>query len=290
MDKEATAEAITKLYALINRKKPQFIFCESPKDAQYKIAQEEQGLVGTNKEPKVSYVHTQFLGSMNSYWIAYYLFAEEYLGIVYDKDKSELLHIWADLAKACSWFWCYEDFCFVSDKPDLLKFNGNKLHCEDGPAVHYTDGYEIYFWLGVEVDKRWILDKQSITKEEILREDNAEKRRCIREILGAKKYYEVIAGENGLILIDEDTDDKGFPMSLYETSLNDDIINKKVQFLEVTCPSTERVYNIFPPNQKSKNVWDAKASTFNYEKIAIRHGDVGLVAVGKDYEKPIYES
>jgi hypothetical protein len=36
-----------------------------------------------------------------------------------------------------------------------------------------------------------------------------------------------------------------------------------VQVLECVCPSTERVYNLYPPNQSSRNVWDAKASICN---------------------------
>ena len=63
-----------------------------------------------------------------------------------------------------------------------------------------------------------------------------------------------------------------------------------IQVLEYTCPSTERVYNIYPPSQNCSNVWDAKASTFDNNKLAYRHGDVGLVDVNNIHEKPIMES
>jgi hypothetical protein len=58
----------------------------------------------------------------------------------------------------------------------------------------------------------------------------------------------------------------------------------------VVDPSTERVYNIYPPNQKCKNVWEAKASTFSNKPIKYRHGDVALLDVNKKFEKPLIES
>lgn len=134
------------------------------------------------------------------------------------------------------------------------------------------------------------MNSGNITKQEILSETNAEKRRCLREILGAKKYYDIISEGKGLILIDEDTDHQGFPMRLYETSIKDALINKKVQFIEVVCPSTERVYNIYPPSQNCKNVWEAKADTFNKEKLWARHGDVGVVMMGENPNKPVLET
>jgi hypothetical protein len=129
-----------------------------------------------------------------------------------------------------------------------------------------------------------------LTKDDILGTDNAELRRALMEILGAKRYYDIISDGKGLKLIDEDTDHQGFPMRLYETKKKDDISEKKVQFLEVVDPSTGRVYNIYPPKQNAKNVWDAKAQTFSDQKLFVRQGDVGLTRVGFDEEMPVQET
>ena len=109
-------------------------------------------------------------------------------------------------------------------------------------------------------------------------------------ILGAKKYYEVLFGESNIILIDRDIDERGNEMSLFETKEKDDIVKDKIQFMEVICPSTKRIYSLYPPNQKSINVWDAKASTFNNNKIQYRHGDVGLLNLDKSKNKLLIES
>ena len=60
--------------------------------------------------------------------------------------------------------------------------------------------------------------------------------------------------------------------------------------LEVTDPSTGRTYNLYPPSQNCTNVWDAKADTFQGERLTYRHGDVGLVKQGESHEKPLIET
>ena len=184
--------------------------------------------------------------------------------------------------------------CIVSKYPKEIKRNRlYQLHSESTSAVVWGSltpetTYGCYYWNGINVPAKLIEHPDKITKKDILSIENAEIRRCFMEKLGARKYYDIAF--NGIIEIDSDIDDCGNKMYLYETKQEDDITNKKVQFLEVTCPSTKRVYNIFPPNQTSKNVWEAKASTFNNEKIEIRHGDVGLLNLNKKYIKPIKET
>ena len=99
------------------------------------------------KKIKPPYVSTNLLGSMDAFWIAFYEFPEKFLGVEYKTEDKKILNIWSTLAKSCSWFWCYENYCFVSDRPEKLSFNTqNKLHCEDAPAVKWIDGWEIYYW------------------------------------------------------------------------------------------------------------------------------------------------
>ena len=51
---------------------------------------------------------------------------------------------------------------------------------------------------------------------------------------------------------------------------------ESVIVLEVVCPSTQRLYHLYPPNQKAKTCLEAKESTFHDKKLSYRHGDVGL--------------
>jgi len=79
-------------------------------------------------------------------------------------------------------------------------------------------------------------------------------------------------------------------MKLWETDFKDDVINKKVQFLECEDPSTGRIYNIYPPSQNCKTAFEAKYNTFRDVIPTIRHGDVGIQLVGENILEPIMES
>ena len=77
-------------------------------------------------------------------------------------------------------------------------------------------------------------------------------------------------------------------MKLYKTEEKDNIINDYIYYLNVICPSTKREYYLCVP--ECKNVWEAKSWTFQNKKIEIRHGDVGLLNLKKEFNQPIYES
>ena len=179
-------------------------------------------------------------------------------------------------------------FCIVSELPKMIKRNAqNRLHCEDGPAIVFPDGYAQYYWKGLAIPGWWITNKEKITKEVIKKENNAEKRRCLRDIIGPNEYFKILGG---VIEIDRDTDGQGNEMILYRSKLKDDVIGKYIQYLSVICPSTKREYLLYPPNQQSTNVWSAKASTFQNEKVQYRHGDVALLNLNKTFDRPFIES
>lgn len=83
-------------------------------------------------------------------------------------------------------------------------WGSHRLHREDGPAVRFNDGWGVYAWHGVRVPADLI--EQGWDTARILREPNAEIRRCAIERLGWDQF--VIDAE--LALIDE-SDDPGNP-------------------------------------------------------------------------------
>ena len=179
-----------------------------------------------------------------------------------------------------------DGLCVVCSMPKVKQDSNKRLHCETGPAATWRDGFSMWYYHGMAVPRHWIENRGSITAEEIKKESNAEKRRALRDLMGTEKYYDALGGVNEL---DRDTDDQGNEMILYESKEEDSVVNKKIQYLEVLCPSTMRKYVLYPTKQCS-NVWDAKASTFNGEKIKYRHGDVGLLDLKKEFNHPICES
>ena len=87
-------------------------------------------------------------------------------------------------------------------------------------------------------------------------------------------------------IINEEIDQQGNKMRLFEY----DEKGMKVILLEVVCPSTGRIYHLYPPNQNSKTCSEAKVSTFADKPIAVRHGDAGFLKVGEAFSVPFSES
>ena len=112
-----------------------------------------------------------------------------------------------------------------------------------------------------------------IDKAFLSKVDNLESLRALREKIGLDKYIQLLNAK----VICEQTDNQGHNMKLYKY----DEQGEKVILLEVVCPSTNRIYHLYPPNQKAKDCFEAKASTFK-KPIAYRHGDVGMFKVGSE--------
>lgn len=208
----------------------------------------------TKKEDLEMYSFCSYGDWWNYGWIAFYDFFQR-IGVV----ENELFEELKTLAKSNVFTMIQlEGVCLVSKPPvKLLKDNQDRLHCEEGPAIKFADGYEQYYWKGTCIPKHWIMSREDISDDE-LRTDNAELRRILIDILGVTDYFSRIGEKDSLKVIDEDTDNQGNPMTLMTFQFE----GRPIQVLEVKDPSTDRIYNLYPPNQASRNVWDAKASTF----------------------------
>jgi len=62
------------------------------------------------------------------------------------------------------------------------------LHCEDGLALGYPDGWGVYAWHGVRVPGDIITTPASITAARIEQEKNVEVRRVMVERMGYDRY------------------------------------------------------------------------------------------------------
>ncbi len=72
------------------------------------------------------------------------------------------------------------------------KDNSNRLHCDDGPAVFRPSGIPEYWWHGVNIPEIWIEEKDTLNSEDFLKEQNAERRKALMEIIGTEKFISVL--------------------------------------------------------------------------------------------------
>jgi hypothetical protein len=115
--------------------------------------------------------------------------ASRRLGLVsYDELDSEQLELWRTLTGSCGWWEPYQHICFITERPAVIRAEtpGDRghlrLHCPDGPAITYRDGWSVYAWHGIRVPASLIEDGWDA--DAIMAERNAEVRRCAIEKLG----------------------------------------------------------------------------------------------------------
>ncbi|MEM4625703.1 MAG: hypothetical protein QXJ28_03000 [Candidatus Pacearchaeota archaeon] len=172
---------------------------------------------------------------------------------------------------------------FTDSITDTLRYS---LHSLETPAVVYEDGVQLYAAEGMYMEDIYYNNPEAVTAEDISKLD-LERRRLACLIMGAENFFRALGSEPKII--DSGIDNQGNMMELIQ--FYDHKLNKKVKTLKVVCPSTQRIYYIYPPNQNVQDVWAAKASTFNNQKLAFRQGDVGLQFLDKkNPDKPFIET
>ena len=116
---------------------------------------------------------------------------------------AEKIEPLARIAANCGWVWFFAGAVIITDRPRILRRDDqNRLHCEDGPALEYRDGFAIHAWHGTRVPTEWIEDRPSLTAKIALTWPNVDQRAAACEILG---WHNIINSMNARI-IDADDD------------------------------------------------------------------------------------
>jgi hypothetical protein len=131
-------------------------------------------------------------GSQDLYWVAFYKFCE-HIGVKFSETESFRLEIMRRIGFQCEWWWPYEEFCFVSERPVETHWdNQNRLHNENGPSVKYKDGYCLHTWHDTNVPSHWIEDRENLDPNEVIKVGNVEQRAAGAAICGWPKMLSVL--------------------------------------------------------------------------------------------------
>lgn len=135
------------------------------------------------------YHYTPFWGSLDSYWIAYYLFPHLFVKPIHTDDQVYLLRCWETVARNSGWWYPYDGVCFMCHRSEWIKLDErNRLSYTDGAAIKYPDGWGAYCVNGVMMPEDVIEDHALITPERINVETNQEVKRIMIDIIGAEEY------------------------------------------------------------------------------------------------------
>lgn len=252
---EESKKAVKLAYECANLEEPKtYIYCRSPYEAVCMINKAK----GNKKFENVnSTIEGQHLG----WFTGFYTFFRNECGLVEQTDIARGIFA---ITETCGWVYLFKEVAYICDRYSKLNIDERgKLHCEDGYAFEFTDGFGDTFWHGTKVPKWIIFEKEKITIEKIFEERNKEIQRCMMEMYGLDKILEK---ECKLI----HSDDWG---DLYHTKTLKDSFGKPLAYLKVinSTPDSEHV-----SKREVDEVFVKVQKEMDLSMYDARQGDVGL--------------
>ena len=138
-DPEEIKKGINFIYSIAHFKEPKIVVCQSPQQMAKKA--------GLKSGETIDYLGCGY----DSGWTAFYDFFER-IGVEYDKECR--FTEWKNFITKSGVFATilYEEVAFVCIRPCLVKrTESGDLHCVDGPAISWQDGYSLWSLNGVIV-------------------------------------------------------------------------------------------------------------------------------------------
>ena len=146
-----------------------------------------------------------YWGQHDAYWVAYYKFCSAVVGVQYEPKRLRQLELWSEVSQSCGWWQPYRGLVLMCERPTVVQMeptrdNRYRLHCADGPALQFQDGWSVYSWHGLRIPEQIIMQPETITVQSIRDEQNAEIRRVMLERFGFDRYIR----ESGAKLLHRD--------------------------------------------------------------------------------------
>lgn len=163
---------------------------EPPPDNMFLHMQSPVEAVKYEREHGMGGLEGLMYGNASAGWLSFYDVMDDLIGV-----DCSILHPLMELALHAGWCWVYDDRAIITDRPDVIKLDdAGNLHCEDGPAIQYK-GYDLFAINGVVVPEKVIMAPETLTKQEVTTERNAEVRRVMIDRYGGSdsnggKYME----------------------------------------------------------------------------------------------------
>jgi len=264
-DENVVEAAITEIYRMIGLNKPLIIWGDSPIDCirKKKLLAEEPMEESAIRNEAVS---DCWFGQHEIYWIQFYRFCTEVLGVKYDAEDEKKLYLWYDIAKNCNWWYPYDGAVFISRKPLAVNIEAARefeidnekawdiyqLHCDTGPAVEFPD-IKLYSIHGVQVPE-WLVETpaEKLDANKIKDIQNAEVRREFVRKIGVERIYEALGGktlDSEVVSINDGTGMKEIKYELVTLTFGD---KRDRPYLKMINPSID-TYHLegVPPNTKT---------------------------------------
>ena len=201
-EKKECEKKISSFYEYSKKNPPKnFIWVSSPYEAGKlinnwsKIAEKEKSVEKIlenlrSKEWKSKYIQTNFWGSLDSYWISFYLCGQELAKKqIYSAEEQNQLDGFAVIAKSAFWWYPYSETCIISERPIELNMKDGKLHADGKMARKFSDGFGDYFLNGVRMPKELVITpKEKLNGKKAAEIDDVDVRREFLQKIGLEKF------------------------------------------------------------------------------------------------------
>lgn len=161
-------------------------------------------------------------GQHDAAWLSFYSFFADAMGLEAAARLRPLMRV----AQSCGWVWMFAGACVMTDRPSVLRRDeAGRLHCEDGPALEYRDGFGVCVWHGYRLPEthEWIVrDRARLTPDAIDAEPNAELRRIMVEAMPGG--FGAYIAARGAKLVSEDVS-HGRPRRLFRAEVGGEVID-----------------------------------------------------------------
>jgi hypothetical protein len=135
------------------------------------------------------------------------------------------------------WWWPFGGVVVFTDRPArLVRDERGRMSSEDGPAIRYQDGWQLWYLRGVAVDEQIVMRPETQTIQQIRGEKNEEVKRLRIERWGWPQY---LTGINAKRIHARRNDIEGTRESLYRADGH--------CVLVCACPSTAKVFALEVP-------------------------------------------
>ena len=258
-DRAAAEGAIAGMYARIGRPAPRFVWTDSPatgalacavlRDASLSASLGDSLRVSLSASLRDSLwdslrdslLWSAYFEGQHEWWPGWYDIPRRMGLVTYKPEHAAVLDLWVALARSCGCWWPHEDVCVISGRPSVVRTetwnaaSGTiRLHCADGPALAYADGWALHAWHGVAVPAR-LIEGEPWDLPAILREPNSEVRRAAIEKAG----WDRLEGQLGAPVAQcPDPGNPGRTLALYDVP--DGVFEEPVRVVLMTNGSPDR--------------------------------------------------
>lgn len=185
--------------------------------------------------------HGYGYGSAECYWVYYYQYWKDQVGIEFDQKALKGLDIMDRLARSSYWHFLFEGVAIMVDRFEEVHMENGVVHNENGPAVRFSDNQGTVWAIGGHlVTEKIVMAPETLTLEEIDAEEDAETRRIMIERYGPSKY--LMESEAKVLDMDALNLEGSSPRSLMEDKHGN-------RWLIGTDGSTGRVYHMAVPEE-----------------------------------------